>query len=253
MPDCITYRRLQPSDVPLAVNLHQAAFPPEQVARTIYGAPGIARYLANLISFPEMGADHLLWGAWAGETLAGYAHLRGIDEAWHLNNIVVSPAYQGRGIGSQLWRYWVETWIERGYRRLSLDVDSENQMALDWYRRQGLEVVRTTTTYERVPGERIAPDRGILAEIELVGWEGAEAWHSLYGFSHFQLRCGETTWTVGRLGNSYFRLEGQIPPEIEMALAYVDPQRRLLVLSPVPIQAEGYQQASVSFRMEGSV
>lgn len=245
MTSAYTLHPIQPQECAWVVALHRAAFPPDEVARTIYGASHPERYLASLVAFPALQREHRLWGAWDGEELVGYVHLRVVEDALHLNYIAVSPTHQGRGVGRQLWDWWIDHARELGFQALSLDVREENERALLWYQRRGFEISRKTWMYEKTLG---APSED-LRDMTLLDWENAEAWQSCYGFSLFRLVCQDATWTIGRLGETYFRTSQQLPVSIEGALATMDPGRRLLIQSPVPLHGDDLLALGTSLRM----
>jgi GNAT superfamily N-acetyltransferase len=246
------------------IELHRTVFPPQQVNCTIYAAPGVDRYLASLVAFPEMQPEHQIWCAWRANELAGCAHFRLLPDSWHLNNITVLPALQGLGIGRRLWSCFLETARRRRLSRISLHVESDNSLAIEWYRREGLQVTGEVWRYEK----NLPPGPGIPSKtcsFRLENWEQAEAWQTAYGFSQFRLelrpnhsfthrdRYQEETWNIGRLGEHYFRVTQGIPPAVEAALARIDPARRLLILSPAPLEDPETRVLGKSLRMEGAL
>lgn len=226
MPD-FTCRDVQADECTLVVALHRAAFPPEQVARTIYGAPRTERYLASLLRFPQLQKSHRMFGVWEHTKLIGYAHVRTLDESSHLNNIAVLPSYQGQGIGSWLFKCWEEWTRQMGSRVMSLDVDTQNERACRWYQQQSFETRNIVWNYEK-DLQASAVD---LHELTLLDWENAEAWQQAFGFSTFRISYGESSWTIGRLGLTHFRVTELIPPTVEGVLAQMDTSRRLLINS----------------------
>ncbi len=58
------------------------------------------------------------------------------------------PAYRGRGIGPQLVAEGLRVLTELGAREVTLDVEAENDCALDLYQRFGFEVVVRTPVWE---------------------------------------------------------------------------------------------------------
>jgi len=246
----INYHTILSDECSDVIALHRQVFPHQEVVRSIYACRGVARYLASLIAFPKWQREHMLWGAWVRDRLVGYAYFRALPGVFHLNNIAISPEYQGRDIGDALWAYFIQTARERGYRQVSLDVASENERALRWYRRKGLRITATTWVYEK-PVQRTAYN---IEAVKLLDWEQAEAWQMAYGFSHFRLVYGEKCWTIGRLGKDYYRLDQLLPAEVEGILAHIDSSRRLLLNSSKRIAASSpWSKVDVSFRMYGEV
>ena len=252
MPSDVALHRIQPDQCPQVVALHRAVFSPKRVARTIYASPGVGRYLASLLAYPQWQKDHALWGAWDGENLVGYAHFRALPESWHLNYIAVLPDHQGCGIGRMLWEQWNRIGQRLGYSLVSLDVDHEDQIALDWYERRGLHIVETAWTYEKRRGAATLCTHGATT-VSLLDWDQAEASQRTYGFSRFRLGNETGVWTIGRLGKCYFRTVGTLPIELEAVLLKIDAARRLLAVSSVSLFDANLHQVGVSFRMRGSV
>ena len=89
--------------------------------------------------------------------------------------------------------------------------------------------------------------------VRLLDWEQSEAWQLAYGFSQFHLVYLEQVWTIGRLGERYFRVREKIPTGIETILTEIDRARRLLILSSVPLKGLNLNEAGISFRMQGSM
>jgi lipopolysaccharide/colanic/teichoic acid biosynthesis glycosyltransferase/ribosomal protein S18 acetylase RimI-like enzyme len=249
-PAAIVYRPIRRDECLKVVQVHHAAFPPEFVKRTIYDSPNVERYLAGLVFYPQWRNDHVLWGAWDGETLVGYAHYRALPDSWHLNNIAILPTYQGLGIGRALWNCFLEMGQERGFAQLSLDAERDNQQALAWYQRMGLSITETVWVYEkRLNGE--TGSHQAQETVELLDWEAAEAWQQTYGFSRFRLAYQGHTWSVERVGRKYFRVRESCPAVLESVLSQIDPTRCLLILSTQPIYSAVHQEVGVSFRLVG--
>jgi hypothetical protein len=194
----------------------------------------------------------MLWGAWDGETLVGYAHYRALPDSWHLNNIAILPTYQGCGIGRTLWNCFLETGQERGFQQLSLDTERDNQKALAWYQRLGLCITETSRIYEKsISGKALS--HHTTETVQLLDWEAAEAWQEAYGFSRFRLAYQGRTWPVERLGQRYFRVRQPLPAVLESVLSEMDSSRSLLIVSRQLIHSAELKEVGVSFRMIGQV
>jgi ribosomal protein S18 acetylase RimI-like enzyme len=258
MPKEIIYRLVNASETQQVVNLHRASFPPQHVARTIFGTRGIAAYLSALIGLPGFSSSQSILGAWDKLAMVGYAYGRTIGESWHLNYIAVLPAYQSCGIGQSLWQAWSKQ-RRNDSRELTLDVEEINRAAVAWYEGLGFRPVRRTWSYEkelslgppsRMPSGDATPLDGSL---ELLDWDNAQAWQRVYGFSQFQIASARTVWQVGRLGENYFRVTAILPAHIEHALHEMDASRKLLVVSSEPLQSAYLSEAGVSLRMANSI
>ncbi len=165
-----------------------------------------------------------------------------------MNSMAVSPDHQRRGVGHCLFEYCRRIATERGCQDLTLDVEADNEFALEWYRRQGLCVRGATYMYEidlpsRCPPE--PPDSGIV----LLRWIEAEACQWLYGFSTFGVSIDGREWSVGRLGEGLYRLSEPASGRLAEALARFGPGRRLLVRSSTPRPELASCSVGLSLRM----
>lgn len=71
----------------------------------------------------------------------------GIREAW-VGRVGTRPPYRGRGVASALLTHALSAYVQRGYLRAGLDVDSDNQHgALGLYQRIGFVTTHSATTY----------------------------------------------------------------------------------------------------------
>lgn len=59
----------------------------------------------------------------------------------------IDSDYKGNGYGSQAWDILVEAARHDGHSEIQLEVRGDNQFAIDFYRRRGLEVVGTLKGY----------------------------------------------------------------------------------------------------------
>jgi ribosomal-protein-alanine N-acetyltransferase len=91
--------------------------------------------------------------AWVGTTIVGFAGQMFIDDEAHVNNVAVSPEWQGRGLGNVLLADLVRTALDRGARHLTLEVRVGNQPALALYHRFGLAPVGVRRNYYPVTGD----------------------------------------------------------------------------------------------------
>jgi [ribosomal protein S18]-alanine N-acetyltransferase len=88
-----------------------------------------------------------------GRRLVGYRGLMfSLDEA-HVTTIAVAPEFQRRGIATQLLLDAVETAVENGATRLSLEVAFSNAGAQSLYRRFGFAPVGVRKGYYQLTGE----------------------------------------------------------------------------------------------------
>lgn len=242
----LTFRPIHPDEAEDVVRLHREAIADEEIATSIYSSPHIAEYLRHLMTSPQLRLEHHFVGAWSNDALVGYAHFRALPSSWHLNQIAVSPAYQGYGIGSHLWEMWIKEGGERNYSLGSLDVRQENSHALAWYLRKGLQIINRTYILEKNLPLSCREDYK-LSDFEVLNWNEAEVQHTSVGFSSLLLLVNGMTFQVGRLGAHYFRTDYEPPLQVQAFLAELDPGRRLLLFSDRPL--DGYSQIGIMLRM----
>ncbi|QKI90148.1 GNAT family N-acetyltransferase [Thiomicrorhabdus xiamenensis] len=100
--------------------------------------------LQKIIEQPDCGALVAL----DGDELIGmctaqwvYSTATGQKSAW-IEDVIVHPEYQGKGIGTQLMNALKEWCRENGCNRMQLVYDLENRPAIDFYRNQGFTNTR---------------------------------------------------------------------------------------------------------------
>ncbi len=167
-----------------------------------------------------------------------------------LSYIALLAERTGGGWGSRLfldvlWRAGVTDSAP-----LELDVRPANP-ALRWYERLGFVTVERRLWWE-VPGRAPSDstDRGRILNLPQ-----ASVCDDAFGFSELRIIGDEGVWTVGRLGTRWFRLgdpAAMRDPTLLGTLRYLDPARRLLVVSRssdarVP-GASGYEVAMLRMR-----
>ena len=59
----------------------------------------------------------------------------------------IDSDYKGNGYGSQAWDILVDAARSDGHSEIQLEVRSDNQFAIDFYRKRGLEIVNTLEGY----------------------------------------------------------------------------------------------------------
>lgn len=248
----MSIKLIELGEVHHVVEIHKSAFSLDFISRTIFSSPKVGCYLSNLIKYPRLQREHFIVGWLEDGNLKGYCHFRVMTNSWHLNYIAVSPSYQQQGIGKKLWFAGMEEGYRRGYRKVTLDVSHTNVQALKWYQQEGLSITEENWIYHKHISKTIDLISHEESGVSLDGWEVAEAWQSLYGFSTFRLGYAQKTWTIGRLG-TYFRVQEMMPLLIESVLGLVDPNRKLLFVLPELSQSSDLDFIERSYRMQGDM
>lgn len=102
-------------------------------------------------------ADKSVFGFFVGTDMIGCAdviHAYPADDCIWIGLILLSEAHQGRGHGKAALGMLVEMARERGYRTAQLAVVSTNPRAYEFWRREGFEEIRRTSS-PRFTGELI--------------------------------------------------------------------------------------------------
>lgn len=254
----VIYRPIRADEAKQVVAVHKSAFRRDTLRRTIFASPKVDRLLACLIAFPEWQREHLFLGAWVADNLVGYAHYRTVDSSLHLNQVAVVPSHQGMGVGQGLLKEWRGMAQQKGLSRITLDVEEDNPLALDWYRRLGLSPIAKTYIYEGRVATGSASAVPEQCGIELVDWENTWAWQRAFGISTIRLRCGAKTWEVGWV-RRYFRAREVLPSLVVAVLVRVCPNvRRLFVYADHPLDEKDQPLANMrlvatSVRMEAPI
>ena len=85
--------------------------------------------------------------AYVGDELAGYGGLMFADDDAHVTNIAVDPAWQGRGVATEILLDLALLCHDRGCRAMTLEVRASNEVAQSLYRRFGFVPVGVRAKY----------------------------------------------------------------------------------------------------------
>jgi ribosomal protein S18 acetylase RimI-like enzyme len=156
----IRFRLLRPQDAPCLQELrhraiqecaHQFGTPPE-----IELARGQAYYRRQLLEGHQKGAQAIL-GGWIEESLSVMAGIRrkktSTGPVGLITSMYVVPAYRGCGAGQVLLRQAMER-VEALWhlRRCQMNVEVNNQVALDLYLKNGFRILSREENAFRIDG-----------------------------------------------------------------------------------------------------
>jgi ribosomal protein S18 acetylase RimI-like enzyme len=223
----IRIRAFEHRELGQLLNIFSEAVPRAQLSRSIYVAPGAEAFLARLLEHPSLHTREHLWGVELKDKgFVAAAHTRFIEERHHLNNCAVLPALQGRGLGGRMMAHWESLARLQRSKRLTLDVDLENERARRHYARFGFSDQARSYEYQ-FEGSRDFP---APKDVHLIDWAVAQACFQIHGFGRFALALGGEHHSVDfRVGE--FRL-GSRDARLLSALQAIDPSRRILVRTP---------------------
>lgn len=119
--DGFELRRLAYGDVPAVLTIEKHSFP----------TPWSLAMFVSELSRPQS----VCLAATAGSELIGYLICARYDQAWHLSNVAVAPAWRRKGLGTALIRELLDVVGEEG--SFTLEVRPTNRSAIAMYRRLG--------------------------------------------------------------------------------------------------------------------
>lgn len=247
-----TIREARPGEGVVVARLIRESLSPSLEGLTIWHCNGVDHWVEVHLATPGSAAFYLAVDE-SDQAIAA-AEFRIANGSVFLNQIGVTSSQQGKGIGGRLFAAGLcEASQRKGVASLSLDVETANERADAWYRRLGLSPVsRTHWSLTTLQPAGAAPAR-------VEGWDDAERDHARFGFSQFQVNGNVGPVTVGRLGDSLFRLtseEAWRDPTVRAALGWIDANRRLLLINESPIGARrttAAQPVRQTERLTGSI
>ena len=152
----MTVRPIRPDDVPAAVALvreladyeqalHEARLTEEQLTGALFGdSPALFGHVA------EHDGEVVGIALW----FLNFSTWRG-THGIYLEDLYVSPAHRGTGLGRELLRALAAVCVERGYSRLEWSVLDWNAPSIEFYRSVGALAQDGWTVY-RLDGDALA-------------------------------------------------------------------------------------------------
>lgn len=197
-------------------------------------------------------AESAYFVAQSPDGIIGAAELRRRPNGLFLNDIAVHHGYRGKGVGAMLLSATVRmSQVSSG--QIGLDVFHDNVRALQWYSRLGFTISTSAEFLELAP-----PSAAGEAPAYVSGLPQADLCQERFGFSRFDLITGKGTFSVGRIGETWFRLTdlaaiGSL--SVFAALRLLDPARRILAVVPAssapPVQV--VRVLATAHRMEADI
>lgn len=237
--------RIRPAEVSDAsgiVDILRAEFPEELLRFTIFGCPGIERYVRDVISHQDLGDStwHVL-GREEDDVL-GFTEVRREVEALFINHGYVLPAARGPGVGTSLLFHGVTRARTLAQSRVELDVFHQNYTV-----RRGHRALGFKETFQQLWLELKLDDR---TGGENEGWYAgglamADRIHEAYGFSEFNLQTRSRSYRIGRLSTTLFRATDAAvlaDPSAAHALKALDPNRNVLCIDKTDAVSDALRQ-----------
>jgi ribosomal protein S18 acetylase RimI-like enzyme len=225
----IQVQAAQPSDAPDIANLFSSAFAPDVAQLLIHGCKGAPEHIRMQIAAGIPNAESAYFVALAPPRIVGAVELRRQANGLFLNYIAVHPGYRRQRVAATLLSAAVRM-AGVNYGQIALDVLHDNLPALDWYRRLGFATTTSSEFLELAP-----PGSTENKPAYVSGLAQADLCHEKFGFSTFNLICGDGNFSVGRIGEKWFRLTALAAvgnASIFDALNLLDPARRVFAIVP---------------------
>jgi ribosomal protein S18 acetylase RimI-like enzyme len=223
----VMVRKALPSESSGIESIHRNAFPKDFICDWLFLSPLVSRYISKVIEdadrnqkYPEFFTANLTGN------LAGYVNAKIYGECLNINYLAVAPEFQRQGIAKQLLAYLLaECQKHHHIKKISLDVDINNQIGLSLYKKLGYDIKYSKFLYQ-VPIDYFGTQK---CSFEVKNWPEAEAWQYSYGFSYIMLSVNNSDiLKIGRLGNDYWRIPDYSFLEDDRliyALKSIDPNR----------------------------
>ncbi|MEP6618914.1 MAG: N-acetyltransferase [bacterium] len=232
-------RPARAEDAPAIVQLATDGFHEERRSLFVYSCTGADAFVRNHIATPPMLAErHYSVAEIPGQGIVGVIDLVRTATAIHLAYVAVAPEARGQGLAQTLLSFATYHFPVR-LAEMQLDVFSDNRVAVDWYDRLGFE---STSVAHWFCGALPVTDDDAAVRGFVSGMPVAEAAHARFGFSQFTVHASGNDYSVGRLGEAWFRVsDAGVVRDLQAlhALRTLDARRGLLVVTGADDDMEG--------------
>ena len=233
-------------------DLFCGGFRPDVAQLLVYGCKGASEYIRMQLASGVPGAESAYYVAQTSDGIIGAAELRRQPNRLFLNYIAVHPNHRGHCVGAILFSAAVEmSGVSPG--QIGLDVLHDNVRALQWYSRLGF-ATRTSTEFL----DLASPSGADKEPAYVSGLPQADLCQERFGFSKFNLITRKGSFSVGRIGDTWFRLTDLTAigdPAIFAALNLLDSGRRIFAVVPAssvpPTQV--VRLMAKTYRMEAEI
>jgi len=225
----IVIRSAKQADAACVARLFCADFAPQVGQFMIYGCKGATTYIANQITAGAKVSKSVYYVAQDADRIVAALELCRGPQMLHLNYIGVEAAQQGKRIGSRLLCEAIRL-SGIGVGKFSLDVFDDNPRAMNWYQHLGLKVQQSSDIVEVRTVGKTMDNAAFLADIPQ-----ADLCQACFGFSKFTLVTARQSYTIGRIGDDWYRLNDQNgvdDSDLFRALSVLDPHRRIFLIAP---------------------
>jgi len=222
-------RFAQPTDAAEISKLFSSGFAPQVAQLLIHGCKGASEHIRMQLASGAPNAESAYFVAHTPDSIVGAAEMRRQPGSLFLNYIAVHPGHRGQHVGATLLLGAVRM-SGVSFGQIGLDVFHDNARALQWYSRLGF-TTRTSADFLEVasPGGE-SEDSAYLS-----GLPQADLCQKRFGFSKFSIITRKGVLSVGRIGDTWFRLTDPVAlgnPSVFAVLSQLDARRRMFAVVP---------------------
>jgi GNAT superfamily N-acetyltransferase len=242
----------QPADAARIARLFAGGFRPEVTQLLVHGCHGAAEHIRMQLASAVLCVESAYFVARTSRGIMGAAELRRRTDGLFLNYIGVDPDYRGQRVGTALLSGALKL-IGSVSGKIGLDVLHENTGAIGWYSRLGFSITASAEFIEIAPPDVTGDEFAYVS-----GLPQADLCHARFGFSTFHVTTGAGGFSVGRIGDAWFRLTDPAAlasPAVFKTLSFLDPSRRVFAVVPASSapSAQVVRILAATHRMETTI
>jgi ribosomal protein S18 acetylase RimI-like enzyme len=192
-----------PADAKAIVSLTEAGFRKELLNAMIYGCNGVTGFLERQISIPLEIADTVYIIAESDDVVVGFVEFRIYSDSVFLNYIGTSPQARHKGLATKLLGQGLLMVRTKHHKRMSLDVFRDNIVAQSWYEKLGFTAEYNAGWY-KLAQEEIDDSNNLQGRVS--GYSQSNLCYDEFGFSQFNITTAKGSYSVGMLGQEWFRV-----------------------------------------------
>jgi GNAT superfamily N-acetyltransferase len=230
----VTFEPARPGDAAAILRIFKETFKPDLLPCVPLGCAGAENYIEDAIATKVPNPD-TIWLVARDSSVEAFAECRLGLSSLFFNWLHVAPTAQGKKLGSKLFRYMLETLCGDRNFPISLDVAVSNTRAHAWYQRLSF-VDKHTAEWLVFPLHSSDAPPKFLVSVNAFD----ERMHQTYGFSTRRVETISGTFTIGMLGDQYFRSSDPEDLNRIAILQAIDPKRELLLITSKPVDG-GYK------------
>lgn len=224
-----TIRKAVADDARRIVELVKAAFENYNLDMMIYGCPGILKYVENSLILQSQISDSVTYVAERNGLIVAVAQFKRVPSTntLYLNYICTDNNFQGVGLGKNVLKCSIMS-EQNDYDYVALDVFESNEIAKSWYLNLGFMQNEKKSWFvtETKPLENV--------EAVISGFPQSAVSQREYGFSQISIDTSLGSYSVGLLGEKYYRASDKKMMNDKNAIAALhefDSNRSLILIS----------------------